>query len=227
MECCQKPIKDLGLQGRYEEATAKLSMKLDDMGVERIVTACPSCLAVLRERFRGREVVSCYSMIHPVENHALSPEFQKEVPAGGRLKVTVHDACSDRGFAVVGPEVRRLLAGAQGVEMVEMIHNGNNSICCGSGGLVAATDPKLASDFNRRRIAEAENSGAGLMVAYCATCVNAFRMGGNPSKVETRHALELLLGVREDYDAVALRIDELFVSGPKKDFYERLIQNSP
>jgi Fe-S oxidoreductase len=111
--------------------------------------------------------------------------------------------------------------------MVEMVHNGRNSLCCGSGGLVPAVDPKLASEFNRQRISEAESSGAELMVTYCATCANAFRSGGNASKVETRHILELLLGVREDYDAVRKNLNELFVAGPKKELYSRLIERSP
>jgi Fe-S oxidoreductase len=108
-----------------------------------------------------------------------------------------------------------------------MVHTGRNSLCCGSGGLVPAVDPKLSSEINRMRIGEAEQSGAEMMVTYCATCSNAFRTGGNPSKVEIRHALELLLGVKEDYEAVRKNLDRLFVSGPKKELYTRLMANSP
>jgi fumarate reductase (CoM/CoB) subunit B len=235
MDCCQKPLKDLGLEERYEKASAKLEAVLDDMGVEKIVTACPSCLRVLRERFKGRQVVSCYSMITPTADEAGIASFGKEAVeaaetdprAGGKVRITVHDSCSDREYGVVGPQVRRLLSETKSVEMVEMAHNGRNSLCCGAGGLISAVDPKLSSDFNRQRIGEAESSGAEVMVTYCATCVNAFRSGGNPSKVETRHVLELLLGVKEDHDGVRRNLEKLFVSGPKKELYERLIQNSP
>jgi Fe-S oxidoreductase len=235
MDCCQKPLKDLGLNERYEKATAKLDAKLDAMGAQKIITACPSCLAVLRERFKDREVVSCYSELSPVKDQVVIPSFGKEVTVEvgsrvrdyGRAKITVHDSCSDREYGLVGPQVRRLLSQAGGAEIVEMVHSGKNSMCCGSGGLVPAFDPALATEVKRRRIDEAESSGAEMMVTYCATCASAFRSGGDPSKVEVRHALELLLGVKEDYDAIQKNLEKLFGPGKRKELYDRLIQNSP
>jgi Fe-S oxidoreductase len=179
--------------------------------------------------------VSCYSELSPVKNQAVLPLLGKEAGAGagsglegyGRVKITVHDSCSDREYGVVGPQVRQLLSQAKDVEMVEMVHNGRNSMCCGSGGLVPAFDPELASEVKRRRIGEAESSGAEVMVTYCATCANAFRSGGDPSKVEVRHALELLLGVKEDYDAIRKNLEKLFGPGKRKELYDRLMENSP
>lgn len=235
MDCCHKPLEDLGLEERYEKASGKLNATLDEMGVEKIITACPSCLAVLRERFRERQVVSCYYELGPFKDQAVLPSFGKATatekengPEGNeRVKITVHDSCSDREYGVVGPQVRHLFSQAKDVDMFEMVHSGKNSMCCGSGGLVPAFDPELASEVKRRRMAEAESSGAEIMVTYCATCANAFRSGGNPSKVEVRHALELLLGVKEDYDAVQKNLVKLFGPGKRKELYDRLMQSSP
>jgi len=235
LECCQKPLRDLGLEERYEKATSKLIAALDDMGVEKIITACPSCLCALQERLRDREVVSCYSMIRPNSDQASFSSFGTEIAGaagngqqeGSRVKVTVHDSCSDRETGVVGSQVRHLLSETKTVEIVEMAHSGRNSLCCGSGGLVSAFDPDVASDFNLQRVREAESSGAKMIVTYCATCANAFHSGGDPSKLEARHVLELVLGVKEDHDGVRRKLNELFVSGPKKEFYEKMIERSP
>lgn len=235
MDCCQRPLKDLGLEERYEKATAKLKAALDDMGVERIITACPSCLLVLGEQFKDRKVVSCYPLIRPnndpsvlssLKNRAIGGEAQS-TQEDGMVRITVHDSCSDRETGVVGSQIRGLLSGTKHVKVVEMRHNRRNSLCCGAGGLVPATDTKLASEFTCQRIREAESSGAEIMITYCATCANTFSSVGTSSTVEVRHALELLLGVKEDYDAIVKNIDKLFVSGPKKELYRRLIESSP
>jgi fumarate reductase (CoM/CoB) subunit B len=232
IDCCQKPLKDLGFGERYANATERLESALDEMGVEKIIAACPSCLQVLAERFKDRQVVSCYPLLRPVNGTGFLPSLESEGNGGEErsmqsARITVHDSCSDRETGTVGSQVRDLLSRTKGAEIVEMVHNRRNSLCCGSGGLVPAFDPGLASEFTSQRIGEAESSGAEMMITYCATCANAFHSGGRPSSVEIRHALELLLGVKEDYDAVRTNLDRLFVSGPKKELYKRLIEDSP
>jgi len=222
MDCCYKPLGDLGLEDRFDRATAKLEEKLDSMGVEKIITACPSCLQQLGQSLKGdRKVVSCYSLVHPTNDSFTSIEANNS-----ETTITIHDSCSDRETGVVGSEVRKVLAELKGVRLTEMYHNRKNSLCCGSGGLVSAFDPNLAMEVSSQRVKEAEKTGSASMVTYCATCSNAFNSRGKMG-VEVRHVLELLLGVREDYQAVNKNVERIFVSGPKRDLFKKMIENSP
>lgn len=45
--------------------------------------------------------------------------------------------------------------------------------------------------------------------------------------VEVRHVLELLLGIDENYQAINKNIERLFVSGPKKEIFKKMMANSP
>ena len=222
MDCCYKPLRDIGLEDRFDSATQKLEEKLDSMGVEKIITACPSCLQQLGQSLKGdREVVSCYNLVHPTNDSFTSAEAN-----GSEALITIHDSCSDRESGVVGSEVRKILTGLKGVRLTEMYHNRRNSLCCGSGGLVSAFDPNLAMEASSQRVKEAEKTGSATMVTYCATCADSFNSRGTMS-VEVRHVLELLLGVREDYQAVNKNVERLFVSGPKRELFKKMIENSP
>jgi len=222
MDCCYKPLQDLGLEDRFDNATMKLEEKLDSMGVEKIITACPSCLQQLGQSLKGdRKVVSCYSLVHPRNDLLSLPEADHS-----DTTITIHDSCSDRETGVVGSEVRQVLGGLKGVRLTEMYHNRRNSLCCGSGGMVSAFDPNLAMEANSQRMKEAEKTGSSTMVTYCATCADAFNSRG-AMNVDVRHVLELLLGVREDYQAVNKNVERLFVSGPRRELFKKMIENSP
>jgi len=208
LDCCYKPLDDLGLQERFDKALVTLRRTLDDMGVEEIITACPSCQQFLGRSFKDRKVISCYELIAPIGQE------------DGR-KLTIHDSCSDRLEGRIGAQVRSLLSKTRSI--VEMEHNRLNTICCGSGGLVSAYDPELARHASRRRIQEAERIGAETMVTYCAACANA--LFTPDSSLEVRHSLELLLDVKEDYGQIRVNIEKL-LSGSQGRLL-KLIKSSP
>jgi Fe-S oxidoreductase len=209
--CCYKPLEDLGLEDRFDKAIQGLNDSLDDMGVERVITACPTCLRNLQRDLKGRNVVSCYDLVKPVE----------PVRNGVKL-VTVHDSCSDRETGTIGSAVRGVLS--RYYSLVEMEHNRSNALCCGSGGLVSAYDPELAVEASRRRMDEAASTKADVVVTYCANCSNALS-SQNRKNVEVRHSLELLLNVREDYNQVQDNIRNL-LNGPKKELIGKLLESS-
>jgi hypothetical protein len=79
--------------------------------------------------------------------------------------------------------VRRLIRGT-GLEILEMPHQREKTVCCGEGGGVRFLEPELARHWSKVR--KAETKGARI-VTYCAGCVA--QLGPD---MPTQHVLDYL-----------------------------------
>ncbi len=92
----------------------------------------------------------------------------------GRLKVSYHDPCYlGRGLKIYDAP-REVLAALDGVELVEMSRNRENSFCCGAG-VLGEYIPGLAEGTARERLKEFKDTGADILVTACNRCRDAFR----------------------------------------------------
>ena len=57
---------------------------------------------------------------------------------------------------------------------VEMPHNRENALCCGSGGGVRGGYPKNSIAMSRRRLEEVEEVGAEILLTECNSCLHNF-----------------------------------------------------
>jgi Fe-S oxidoreductase len=96
-------------------------------------------------------------------------EFRK-----GAGKITYHDPCDLGRRLEVFDEPRQIIE-KLGYELVEMEHNRNESRCCGGGGGILVSDQKTSEDVAKKRIEEAEATGADMLVTACATCAQTLR----------------------------------------------------
>ena len=206
VDCCQKPIHDLGLQERFEKAVEKLRERIAEQGAKRVITACPNCYYTLKNHL-GVEVVPIYDAL---------PEtaFKKLATT-----ITIHDSCPDREEGIFGRKVRSLFNGCQ---IIEMKHSRENTICCGAGGLASAVNPDLALTYVKMRLEEAKEVQAEYLVTYCVTCVNM--LSTVPSQIKIRHALHLLLDVDEDYSKIQQNLQRLFTGPKAKENIQKMIR---
>ncbi|NPV30098.1 MAG: (Fe-S)-binding protein [Firmicutes bacterium] len=197
-DCCGKPLSQMGLRQRAEQAARSLMNKMAHIGVKRVIVACPGCYYHLRHLLEqeGIEVLTVYEVL----------DFQRQMPENAPL-CTVHDSCPDRFEGIFAAQVREALR-KDGYELVEMPFSGRDAPCCGSGGQVSHFRPELAEKLVEKRLSEAEKSGAEILIAYCLSCVLNF--AGKPSGIKARHALNLLLGHEEDYSDVKARALQIF-----------------
>ena len=205
IDCCQKPIHDLGLQERFEKAIEKLKQRVAEQGAKRVITACPNCYYTLKQCL-GVEVVSIYDAL---------PEAAFKKITG---VITIHDSCPDREEGLFGRKVRSILSGCQ---IIEMKHSKENTICCGAGGLASAVDPDLALTYVKMRLEEAKATQAEYLVTYCVTCVNM--LTSVPSEIKIIHALNLLLGVDEDYSQIQPNLQRLFTGPRAKENIQKIV----
>ncbi len=198
-DCCGKPLYQMGLRERGESYTGYIKSKLIGLGVKVLITACPNCFYQLRADLApaGVEVRTIYE------------SWGEGKP--GTSSVTIHDSCPDRHEGIFARQVRGVLE-RLGYQRVEMEHHGTTTFCCGSGGQVSHFRPDLAEALIVRRLEEAGKTGAGILAGYCLSCVLNFARISSGIKV--RHALDLLLGLDEDYNGIKERARALF-SGPE------------
>ncbi len=155
---------------RLAQANVKILNKLNP---ERIVTTCPHCLHTLKNEYPA--FGGHYEVIHYTE-------LLEELIRDGKLqflqsssskseKTTYHDPCylGRQGGVVKAP--RNVLRHA-GVELVEMLHHGADSFCCGAGGAQIWKGEELGRErVSAARLAEAKAIGATTLVVSCPFCM--------------------------------------------------------
>lgn len=191
-------------QGGYLDVVKRVGeMVREDFqrwGVKRVIPLMDAVYIMLtriQPREMGvefsQEVVHFYS--HLLERLERG-ELGEMRPLG--LTVSIHDNC----YAKADPDLffataRRILE-LCGCRVVEMAHTRENSLCCGFGFGASRGSPR-AVPFKimhgvARKLGEAKETGAPIMVSYCGGCIWLLLAGnellGRPVKV--MHLLELV-----------------------------------
>ncbi len=172
--CCGIPMKVAGKWDLFEEIYEHNVSCARERGAKTIVTSCPACALVWKEMYpeiarrRGEEFgfdVRHYS------------ELVAEALADGRLvpdeevvaRVAFHDSChAGRAQGLYEPP-REMLDAMPGVERVEMEHNREEGLCCGSVLTLVGEKP-VAPILGGNRLQEAVDVGADKVVALCPCC---------------------------------------------------------
>lgn len=174
LDCCNKPSHDLGF---HQQFMANFSSKVDRLragGVEKVITACPSCYQVFRQYGQGLETTTIYS-------HLMQSGAVKSTPSDCRY--TIHDPCTLRFDPHIHQAVRQLVL-SLGIKLTEMEHNRTTTICCGEGGAACHMPGGNHAGWQGQRLAEA---GDASLLTYCAGCTVAL------ASPRTGHLLDVLL----------------------------------
>lgn len=173
-DCCNKPSHDLGLENRFMGKISKKIRLMQDRGVKKVITACPSCLQIFRRYGEGLEAEAVYTRLTEYE-------FGRLDSSG--LRYTLHDPCTVRFDPDIHLAVRQLTA-SMGLPLTEMEHSRATTFCCGEGGAAMCPDGGRDLGWRGKRLAEA---GDQSLVTYCAGCTSSLASGC------TYHLLDLLL----------------------------------
>ena len=86
-------------------------------------------------------------------------------------RVTYHDPCDLGRHCGIYEEPRRIIRKIA-PNFVEMAHHHADALCCGAGGGVRGAYAKNSIAMARRRLAEAEEIGAEVVLTECNSCVH-------------------------------------------------------
>lgn len=189
--CCAFPLHIMGFQPEAEAQMKQLSCKLPVESQKDIITLCPSCLKQLKEEYQLPAVHILEIIAHRLQNLSVSRPLEKTV--------VYHDPCDlSRGAGIV-EEPRRILRHI-GANLLEMEHSGSTSRCCGGGGGILTWDEDLSLRMASRRITEAREAGAEMLVTACPTCEQNLKRGAQQEAAQTsskplpvRHLFDILI----------------------------------
>lgn len=176
-------------------------------GIERIVAACPNCVAALRGAFACDERTASVEIVAlPQELAALGCRIDAQVAtrmlatelamgetdasAESPLLFSVHDSCPDRATGEFADGLRALMPPQL---FVDPAHVRKRSQCCGSLAR-AAGRLDLGNAQAQSRGDEAVEAGASAIVTACVSC--AHLLSASQDKVPVFHYLELLFDWR-------------------------------
>lgn len=161
-----------------------------------LVTSCSACTWLLRVGYPEHGVPLAPRVQHVTELLAPAAEL---LPIVQPLKrVSYHDPCHLGRRLGVYDEPRRLLERATpesdaspnggGVTAItELAYHHDASRCCGAGGLLPFTEPEIARDMARARLAEAphasasaSNVEAAIVVTACPGCQHHLAESAEP-----------------------------------------------
>jgi Fe-S oxidoreductase len=172
--CCGIPMKVSGKWDLFEEIFDHNVAEARRRGAKTIVTSCPACGLVWKELYaaiaasRGEEYefeVKHYSEL--VAEALAEGKMELKNPIEGTL--TFHDSCH-MGRAQGNYEPPRdMLKAIPGVNFVEMEHNREEGLCCGSV-LTLIGEMPVAPKLGGMRLQEAVDAGADRVVALCPCC---------------------------------------------------------
>lgn len=177
--CCGAPAKWAGRQDLFLETLSELNKRREVLGKGIIITACSSCKKLLLEKLPSNEVVSLWEIMD--QSILPSPIPPKDLRLPG--DVSILDPCTSRDDIAAQGAVRNLLI-KLGINTAEMHSYGEQTKCCGFGGLTVYASPDIASEMVEERLKESTLP----LVAYCSVCRESFAGRGR----EVWHLLDLL-----------------------------------
>lgn len=170
MDCCGKPIYELGMERERGRIALTLAERLHRRGVTELVALCPNCYYYLKSTL-DIPVVSIYRKLREL---GLAQVLEAE-------RFRLYIPCPDRAAREICGSLAPLLHGE--VQEVRDIQ------CCGLGGCAAPFEGELSASFGERL----KSGPPAPVYTYCASCAGKLSRGG----ADVRHVLPELLGVEE------------------------------
>ena len=168
--CCGSFLMRTGFREDAIEVMNETIKKLQEPSLEdiKILVSCAGCYNTLKNDYNELFGVEL-DVIH-------SSELLNQLIIDGNLEVkktsknvTYHDPCHLGRHSNLYEEPRELITKTS--NLVEMNRNRERARCCGAGAGVKSAFPDTAFKVASKRIHEAEDTGAEILVTSCPFCI--------------------------------------------------------
>ncbi|MEJ2736236.1 MAG: (Fe-S)-binding protein [Anaerolineae bacterium] len=185
--CCGFPLIIAGMGKHAQEMMRHNVEAVRALGAKTLVATCPSCYHTWKHQAPqvvgeplGFEVLhETELLVDLVEAGALDLKPVDKV-------VTYHDPCDLGRNSGIYSEPRQLLKAIPGLRFVEMADNGAYALCCGGGGDVEMADAALGGAVGRRRMLQAQETGAKFIITACQQCKRTLLGAARTNKIRIR-----------------------------------------
>jgi Fe-S oxidoreductase len=174
--CCGASLYDFGFWEQLEPLVKANWDKIKVFNDKQFVFINPHCQEFITKRYP--ELVPDYTSINSQHFSQLLADVFKEGRLKskniGNIKVSYHDPCYLGRRLGIYEAPREVLSSLDGVELVEMKRNREDSFCCGARAL-GNYFPGFPEENARKRISEFEETGADLLITCCPYCLEIFQ----------------------------------------------------
>jgi Fe-S oxidoreductase len=195
--CCSGVLEDVGYSINKDLARQNIDRILAT-GAKKIITPCPYCWRTFNDRPEYNELKE--SEIEILHITQFLQNFDIDVQTDQR--VTYHDPCDLGRHCGIYEEPRAIIRKIA-PNFVEMPSNRENALCCGAGGGVRGAFPKNSIAMARRRLKEAEEVGADIVLSDCNSCIHNLsnaKLRKQPFKIYT--TAEFIQSLMEKQDVL-------------------------
>lgn len=187
--CCGFPLLMAGQLKQAEELIRHNVEQMEALGVPQVVATCPSCYHMWHHVYPqiiGRqpafEVVHAVEVLRDLANAGRLPFGEAKRPG----VVTYHDPCDLGRKGGIYDAPREVIRQVPGYTFVEMQQNREHALCCGGGGDLETFDPELVERVAARRVAQAAEVDASVLVSACPQCVRTLAKAVRNQKLRMR-----------------------------------------
>ena len=184
--CCGESIRKTGDEECFNRLAKENIKTFIDNGVKKILVSSPHCYHTFKNEYP--EFMVHFDVVHITQYiFQLINSGRLEFTKGYDRKITFHDPCYLGRHNDIFDEPREALKRISGLELIEMIDSGKNSLCCGGGGGRIWMETPKGERFSDLRVEQAIEVGAEVLVTACPYCLTHFE--------DSRLALEDSKGV--------------------------------
>jgi Fe-S oxidoreductase len=196
--CCGSFLMRTGFKKEAEEVMKNNLENILATNEKTVLVSCAGCYNTLKNDYKALFNVELDVMHTSELVKELIDKNKINVKPTGKT-VTYHDPCHLGRHSGIYEEPRAAIKTSS--ELVEMTRTRERSRCCGAGSGVKSAFPELALEVGSRRIQDAEEVGAEILVTTCSFCIlnleNALEKtknrDGNGSLTSVMDLTELIL----------------------------------
>jgi L-lactate dehydrogenase complex protein LldE len=201
--CCGQPAWNAGADVHAREIARQVVDVFERF--DYVVVPSGSCAGMIARDYpevldgdpayaaRARAVAS---RTHELVSFLARVRGVSQVVSACNARACYHDSCSGLRELGIKDEPRRLLASVSGLTVQELR---DSQTCCGFGGLFSVKYPEISERMADDKIADAENTGADLLVGGDLGCLLhlAGRLSRTGKALRTVHVAEILAGLSD------------------------------
>jgi Fe-S oxidoreductase len=105
---------------------------------------------------------------------------------GFRHLVTYHDPCDLGRTSGIYDAPRRIIQAIPNIEFAEMAETRELALCCGGGGDAEMANPELTAAVGKRRIEQAQETGAKVVISACQQCNRTLAEAARKNRIRMR-----------------------------------------
>lgn len=187
--CCGTPMLVAGKWDVFAENMKHNLSLMEKAGADTVISSCPACDMMWRHVYPdwAKKLGIEYNITAKHYSEVVSEKIERgefKFPETGNKKerVTMHDSCHLGRVSHVYEPPRDLIKANPNAEFVEMKHNKEKGLCCGSV-LTLIKDPKVAEDIGAHRLKEAVDVEAQKVLASCPCCEFQLRIAAEKKNI--------------------------------------------